>query len=76
MEFKALNEADKANEAMCMYSYHNSFFSHAMPQELTKVDDPELMKGAPVALQIVGPRLGDAQLLRDVELIDQVLNQS
>ncbi|ETS81644.1 hypothetical protein PFICI_06646 [Pestalotiopsis fici W106-1] len=36
--------------------------------------DPELFKGAPVALQIVGPRLGDAQLLKDAELVDSVLN--
>ncbi|KAK6076795.1 fatty-acid amide hydrolase (amidase) [Seiridium cupressi] len=36
--------------------------------------DPELFKGAPVALQVVGPRLGDAQLLKDAELIDSVLN--
>jgi len=32
------------------------------------------MAGAPVALQLVGPRLGDAQLLKDAELIDRVLN--
>lgn len=37
-------------------------------------DDPVLFKGAPVAVQIVGPRLGDAQLLQDAELIDTVLN--
>ncbi|KAH8671430.1 amidase [Xylariales sp. PMI_506] len=36
--------------------------------------DPDLFKGAPVALQIVGPRLGDAQLLKDAELLDSVLN--
>ncbi|KAI0382137.1 amidase [Hypomontagnella monticulosa] len=36
--------------------------------------DPELMKGAPVALQIVGSRLGDQQLLKDAELLDSVLN--
>ncbi|KAI5866277.1 amidase [Durotheca rogersii] len=38
--------------------------------------DPELFKGAPVALQIVGPRLGDKQLLKDAETIDSVLNAS
>jgi amidase len=32
------------------------------------------MVGAPVALQIVGPKWGDEQLLRDVETIDAVLN--
>ncbi|KAH9886797.1 amidase [Xylariomycetidae sp. FL2044] len=36
--------------------------------------DPELFRGAPVALQLVGPRLGDKQLLQDAELIDSVLN--
>ncbi|XXG95886.1 hypothetical protein Hte_002159 [Hypoxylon texense] len=36
--------------------------------------DPELFKGAPVALQIVGPRLGDKQLLKDAELLDSILN--
>ncbi|KAI1380382.1 amidase [Hypoxylon crocopeplum] len=34
--------------------------------------DPELFKGAPVALQVVGPRLGDKQLLKDAELLDSV----
>lgn len=56
-----------------MCEYFNSGLH--LTAELTKVDDPELLKGAPIALQIVGPRLGDAQLLRDVDLIDQVLNQ-
>lgn len=37
--------------------------------------DSKLLKGAPIALQLVGPRLGDAQLLRDVELIDRVLRK-
>lgn len=37
--------------------------------------DPELMAGAPIALQFVGPRLGDEQLLQDVELIDAILRK-
>lgn len=37
------------------------------------VDDAHRMAGAPVAVQLVGPRLGDEQLLKDVELIDSVL---
>lgn len=37
--------------------------------------DPELMAGAPIALQLVGPRLGDEQLLQDAELIDTILRQ-
>ncbi|KUI64807.1 hypothetical protein VM1G_01246 [Cytospora mali] len=36
--------------------------------------DPKLMHGAPVTLQIVAQRLCDEQLLKDVEMIDQVLN--
>ncbi|ORY54953.1 amidase [Pseudomassariella vexata] len=36
--------------------------------------DPAIYKGAPIAVQIVGPRLGDQQLLKDVEMIDAVLN--
>ncbi|KAJ9137935.1 Amidase [Pleurostoma richardsiae] len=34
--------------------------------------DPELLHGAPVALQVVGSRLGDQQLLKDVELLDSI----
>ncbi|KAK4938222.1 hypothetical protein LTR10_021295 [Elasticomyces elasticus] len=37
--------------------------------------DPELMAGSPVALQLVGSRLGDEQLLKDAELIDKILKQ-
>lgn len=40
----------------------------------TLTDDPDLMNGAPVNLQLVAQRLCDEQLLRDVEIIDQVLN--
>ncbi|OTB09524.1 hypothetical protein M426DRAFT_80870 [Hypoxylon sp. CI-4A] len=47
---------------------------HEADKENQDKYDPELFKGAPVALQIVGPRLGDKQLLKDVELIDSVLN--
>ncbi|RDW92240.1 hypothetical protein BP5796_01634 [Coleophoma crateriformis] len=36
--------------------------------------DPQLMAGAPICLQLVGPRLGDEQLLKDVELIDSIIN--
>ncbi|KAI0169006.1 amidase [Hypoxylon sp. FL1284] len=36
--------------------------------------DPELFQGAPVALQIVGPRLGDKQLLEDAKLLDSILS--
>jgi Asp-tRNA(Asn)/Glu-tRNA(Gln) amidotransferase A subunit family amidase len=32
------------------------------------------MAGAPAALQIVGSRYGDSQLLKDAEIIDLVLN--
>lgn len=37
--------------------------------------DPKLMHGAPVNLQIVAQRLEDEQLLKDVEMIDRVLNE-
>jgi len=37
--------------------------------------DPILMAGAPVCLQIVGPRLSDEQLLKDVEMLDAILNE-
>ena len=40
----------------------------------TPPDDPKLMHGAPANLQIVAQRLCDEQLLKDVEMIDQVLN--
>jgi amidase len=36
--------------------------------------DAKLMDGAPVGLQIVGMKWGDAQLLRDSEIIDGILN--
>lgn len=38
------------------------------------IDDPELMHGAPVAIQIVGSRLEDQQLLAHAELLDSILN--
>ncbi|KAI1211274.1 amidase [Annulohypoxylon truncatum] len=47
---------------------------HTADQKNQDMYDPELFKGAPVALQIVGPRLGDKQLLKDVEMLDGVLN--
>ncbi|KAI1078091.1 amidase [Whalleya microplaca] len=47
---------------------------HEADQKNEEMYDPELFKGAPVALQIAGPRLGDKQLLYDVELLDSVLN--
>lgn len=67
--FKPLHEADAKNQAMCTYNIMDrSVYTDFL------LDDPALFKGAPVAVQIVGPRLGDAQLLRDTELIDTVLN--
>ncbi|KAI1387484.1 amidase [Hypoxylon trugodes] len=49
---------------------------HEADQKNQEMYDPELFKGAPVALQLVGPRLGDKQLLKDVELLDSVLNST
>lgn len=43
-------------------------------QLLIKLDDPELLAGAPAGLQIVAPKWGDEQLLADVEVIDLALN--
>jgi len=47
---------------------------HELDATVQALYEPELMAGAPVALQLVGPRLGDEQLLKDVETIDAVLN--
>lgn len=47
----------------------------AMDEEFYARYDPELMAGAPIALQFVGLRLGDKQLLRDVERIDEILRK-
>ncbi|XDG05730.1 hypothetical protein ABKA04_005345 [Annulohypoxylon sp. FPYF3050] len=47
---------------------------HVADQKNQDMYNPELFKGAPVALQIVGPRLGDKQLLKDVEMLDSILN--
>ena len=41
---------------------------------LTQADYPKMMAGAPVLLQFVGTRLGDEQLLKDIDAIDAVLN--
>ena len=40
------------------------------------LDDPEMLKGAPVALQLVGRKWKDAQLLSDVECIQKALHCS
>ncbi|KAL3424077.1 fatty-acid amide hydrolase (amidase) [Phlyctema vagabunda] len=46
------------------------------PDELIQaMYEPKQMAGAPVCLQLVGMRLEDEQLLKDAELIDQILNQ-
>ncbi|KAK5189683.1 hypothetical protein LTR99_006217 [Exophiala xenobiotica] len=49
---------------------------HDLDAEVQALYDPQLMAGAPVALQLVGARLGDEQLLKDVELIDAVLREN
>ncbi len=73
-----MHELDESCQALC-----KSFVEHPISAVqsscqklhlLTPLDDPELMAGAPIALQLVGPRLGDEQLLKDVETIDAVLN--
>lgn len=47
---------------------------HEADEKNQSMYDPELFKGAPVALQIVGPRLSDRQLLQNAEVIDGILN--
>ncbi|KAI2628773.1 amidase [Hypoxylon sp. NC1633] len=47
---------------------------HEADQKNQDMYNPELFKGAPVALQIVGSRLADKQLLKDAALLDSVLN--
>ncbi|KAL6249168.1 hypothetical protein RBB50_004231 [Rhinocladiella similis] len=48
---------------------------HDLDAQVQALYDPKLMAGAPVALQIVGPRFGDEQLLEDAQAIDAILNQ-
>ena len=66
-EFVPMHELDEQVQSLCK-SYV------CQENALTVADDPKMMAGAPVALQFVGPRLGDEQLLHDVESIDAVLN--
>ncbi|EXJ93190.1 hypothetical protein A1O3_01747 [Capronia epimyces CBS 606.96] len=47
---------------------------HELDEQIQSLYDPQLMAGAPVALQLVGPRLEDEQLLKDAQTIDAVLN--
>ncbi|KAL2421626.1 Amidase [Exophiala dermatitidis] len=46
---------------------------HELDEKIQSLYDPQLMAGAPVALQLVGPRLGDEQLLNDVQTIETIL---
>ncbi len=65
-----MNALDVTNEAKCKSLTSLSI----LDTMLIRLDDPELFAGAPAALQIVGPKWGDEQLLKDVEIIDLVLN--
>lgn len=66
-EFEPLSEVDAAIQAQCKQkNIHN---------KANMTDDPELYADAPVAVQVVGSRLMDRQLLHDVEQIDQVLRE-
>jgi amidase len=67
-DFVAMSEEDASVQASCESLY--LLINH----QLNEADDPKVFAGAPVALQIVGPRLGDEQLLADVETIDAILN--
>lgn len=50
------------------------FISTDADRDILLLDDPKLMHGAPVNLQVVAQRLHDEQLLSDTELIESVLN--
>ncbi|KAH8690123.1 amidase [Talaromyces proteolyticus] len=45
-----------------------------LDQAIQTLYDPEVMAGAPVSLQIIAPRLQDAALLRNTDIIDGILN--
>ncbi|EXJ91388.1 hypothetical protein A1O1_04500 [Capronia coronata CBS 617.96] len=47
---------------------------HELDEQIQSLYDPQRMAGAPVAVQLVGPRLDDEQLLKDVQAIDAILN--
>jgi amidase len=52
----------------------NVEFTSAADETSWNMYEPQKMAGAPIALQIVGRRLSDEQLLEDVSVIDEALN--
>ncbi|KAH8885473.1 amidase [Thozetella sp. PMI_491] len=48
-------------------------FDAKVDEQLQALFDPELLRGAPVALQLVGQKWTDAQLLRDVDCVEAAL---
>jgi len=68
-----MNDADDKNQAMCKFPLSKSATGNSYSNHSLFPDDPKLMAEAPVALQIVGPKWGDEQLLKDVETIDLAL---
>lgn len=55
-----------------MYPYYNRE-DDIFRLQTDQLVDPEKLKGAPVALQLVGAKWKDAELLRDVELVEAAL---
>lgn len=75
--FVPMHDLDAQVQALCKWfpCRMSSAYGLFGPDMLMRIDDPKLMAGAPVALQIVGPRFGDEQLLEDAQAIDAILNQ-
>jgi len=53
--------------------YDNFKPTSELDAEVQAMYDPEEFAGAPIAVQLVGQRLQDEQLLVDVKLIDEIL---
>lgn len=72
--FVPKDDLNRGVEAMCKPLPLKVFFLSFGVFAQHFADDPEVVAGAPIGLQIVGPRFGDAQLLHDVEALDSILN--
>lgn len=73
--FEPLSDEDKTAQSQCKSRPCQGPTHEILIRHPPLPDDPKLMHGAPVNLQIVAQRLEDEQLLRDVEMIDRVLNE-
>lgn len=52
--------------------HHARALAYLSLSDQIHTDDSKLLAGAPIGLQIVGPKYSDAQLLHDVETLDAV----